>query len=130
MENMLTLIQGKEPTGQTIPRAPDTIDKFQRLNPPTFRGKAGVDPSEVSTSWNKLRRFLFLLDVARRKRLSVPLLCFGMRQTIGGKLCKKLCRTPKDKVRGMLCWNNLKNSFVLSIFPYAKNGEKAGNLWI
>lgn len=44
--SMVTLMQGTRMTGQVIPQNCNVNDRFQRLNPPIFRGRAGVDPCE------------------------------------------------------------------------------------
>ena len=58
---MVTLIQGTRPVGLVVPRKTDIGDKFQRLNPPIFWGRAGADPCE-SEYWieqvEKIFRFI------------------------------------------------------------------------
>ena len=46
MESMVTLMRAMQPAGQIIPRNSNVSDRFQRLNPPIFRGRAGIDPYE------------------------------------------------------------------------------------
>ena len=46
LEHMVTYMQGTQPPGQNTSRVLDTIDRFQRLSPPVFRGKANANPSE------------------------------------------------------------------------------------
>ena len=57
-----------QPVGQIVPRNSDIGERFQRLNPPVFLGKAGADPCESEFWLEQIEKISTSLGVVKRTK--------------------------------------------------------------
>ncbi|XP_052181978.1 uncharacterized protein LOC127794771 [Diospyros lotus] len=125
MENMLNFMQGMHLTGQANPRTPDIVDRFQRLNPPIFRGKAGADPSESEYWIEQIEKiFNFICDDEGEK---VGCATFMLRDEANQwwKTMQRTLQGSGGQGTPIVIGAQFKELFYAKYFPLCKKTEKA-----
>jgi len=124
MENMLNFMQGMHLTGQANPRTPSIVDRFQRLNPPIFRGKAGADPSESEYWLEQVEKIFNFIGFGEEEKITCATF---MLQDEADHWWRTIQRTLSgSEGQGMpnISWAQFKELFNTKYFPLCKKLEK------
>ncbi|XP_052204037.1 uncharacterized protein LOC127809313 [Diospyros lotus] len=128
LENMVVVMQETrptQPTGHINPRSPDISDRFQRLNPPIFRGKAGADPCESEYWVEQIEKIFDFIGCDEEDKVSCATFQLRDEADQWWKTMQRALRSPEGQGEPNVSWARFKELFNAKYFPLCKKMEKS-----
>jgi len=118
-------MQGTQPPGQNISRVPDTIDRFQQLSPPVFRGKANVDPSESEYWIEQLEKIFDFIGCGDEEKIICATFMLRDEADHWWRTMQRTLSDPTRQGMPVVTWVQFKELFYTKYFPLCKKLEKS-----
>ncbi|XP_052189949.1 uncharacterized protein LOC127799759 [Diospyros lotus] len=125
MENMLNFMQGMHLTGQASLRTPDFVDRFQRLNPPIFRGKAGADLSESKYWIEQIEKIFNFIGCGEGEKVGCATFMLQDEADQWWKTMQRTLQGSRRQGTPIVTWAQFKELYYAKYFPLCKKMEKA-----
>ncbi|XP_052176676.1 uncharacterized protein LOC127790978 [Diospyros lotus] len=122
--SMVTLMRGTQPAGQVIPRNPNVSDRFQRLNPPVFQGKAGTDPCESEFWLEQVEKIFDFIGCEEEDKVGCATFMLRDEADQWWKMMQRTLQGPEGRGTPVTTWVQFKELFNTKYFPLCKKMEK------
>ena len=122
--NMVILLQGTRTTGQAIPRNSDVSDRFQRLNPPIFRGKAGADPCKSEFWLEQIEKIFNFIGCDEVDKVGCATFMLRDKADQWWETMQRTLQDPEGQGTLGIAWVQFKEHFNTKYFPLCKKMEK------
>ncbi|XP_052197328.1 uncharacterized protein LOC127804497 [Diospyros lotus] len=122
---MVTYMQGTWSRGQSITQAPDAVDRFQRLSPPIFRGRASVDPSESEYWIEQLEKIFDFIGCEEGEKVVCATFMLRDEADHWWRMMQRTLPGPTRQGMPVVTWTQFKELFYTKYFPLCKKLEKS-----